>query len=710
MERYLVKLYFVNYYSCLICLNSNYRFRHCKSADMESIQRAIREELQKNRKFVKTMEDFSTMKTNEERVRFAWSLSVVQKHIHLEEYDNRKNSEESCQIRIKGNQFFQKKNYAKSLKLYTASVLKAPVTSMNCFDRSEPNTDTRDVDLANAYANRSAALFHLDDYVACLWNAELAFQFGYPKENHYKLHDRQGKCHRKLNDFTKAQQSFQKAVESLEFSNLDEKKRQHFTQNLQRLIEEIRCEDCSEDPEKELEGSSRAVNRFHSNVPQIDKNSQNPVFLSASSVIGLRESDEMGRGLMASADIKVGEVVAVEKPFASVNLCEREQEYCSHCCRRVNSPVPCQQCCDVAFCSLQCHEEGWAEYHRDECKIIRHVQNMKSKLGHLGLRIVMKAGFANLMQERSNFCADDVSESLGFTKNGHYDSEDYHALYTLVNHGDKRTPEDLFDKAVQTVYLLKCLELTSFFKGGLVGQEEDARCYIGGHILRQIQMLPCNAHEISEIHWKPGDPTVTNTTEIGSGAYALLSLINHSCDPSVVRHSYGNVCVVRAIKPIKKGEEILDNYGALYPLSVRAERRAKLRPSYFFDCNCEACQLDLPLYFDIPTDTPVFKCGECAGPIFIVPDKHLADSECSSCHRRQDLTQTVKELQDSTNKYHVALERVLSEVDIQAALQVLLNHLDFLMTHISIPWRDINNCQEAIKQCFATLANSYILP
>lgn len=681
------------------------------TAGMEVIQKAICEELQKKREFVKTMEEFSKMKTNEERVKFVLSLPLVQKHINLEDYDNSKNSEESCHLRTEGNQYFIKKNYSKSLKLYTASVLKAPVTNMNCFDKMETKTETKNLELANAYANRSAAMFHLKDYTACLWNAELAFRFGYPIENHYKLHDRQGKCHRQLQDFTKAKQSFQSALKSMEFSTLDEKKRQNLCKDMQRLIEEVKIEGCNLDLENHMDEDQRQpINHFHSDLPQIDKSSQNSVFLSASSTVILRESTEMGRGLMASTDIKVGDIVAVEKPYASVNLPEREKEYCSHCSKRINAPVPCQQCSDVAFCSLQCQEEAWTEYHRTECKIIRHVQNMKSKLGHLAFRMVLKAGFPFLFKERSNFCQDDVSESVGYNGDGCYDSENYHALYTLVNHGDKRTPEDLFNKAVQTVYLLRCLELTPFFKESQKGQEMDAKCCIGSHILRQIQMLPCNAHEISEILWKPGDPTVTNCIEIGSGAYTLLSLINHSCDPAVVRHNYGNICVVRAIKPIKKGEEILDNYGALYPLTIREERRAKLRPQYFFDCNCDACQLQLPLYFDIPEDVPVFKCTGCSGPIFISQDKDLAEAECSSCHQKKDLTQTVMKLQESTNGYHVALEQVLAGVDMQAALEVLLKHLEFLTVHISLPWRDINNCQEAIKQCFATQANSYILP
>lgn len=45
----------------------------------------------------------------------------------------------------------------------------------------------------------------------------------------------------------------------------------------------------------------------------------------------------------------------------------------------------------------------------------------------------------------------------------------------------------------------------------------------------------------------------------------------------MVRYNYGNICVVRVIKFIKKGEEIFDNYGVLYLLIIREERRVKLR-------------------------------------------------------------------------------------------------------------------------------------
>ena len=80
---------------------------------------------------------------------------------------------------------------------------------------------------------------------------------------------------------------------------------------------------------------------------------------------------------------------------------------------------------------------------------------------------------------------------------------------------------------------------------------------MGAVILKHLQNLPCNAHEISEMEIPLSTSNGTTTSavtnnnslnnslasgsardstvhEIGAGVYALLSLLNHSCDPNVV--------------------------------------------------------------------------------------------------------------------------------------------------------------------------------
>lgn len=112
------------------------------------------------------------------------------------------------------------------------------------------------------------------------------------------------------------------------------------------------------------------------------------------------------------------------------------------------------------------------------------------------------------------------------------------------------------------LYLLKILEMTPFFYNGGSDPRNVSlqdKVSIGAVILRHLQNLPCNAHEISEMElFTPSANTPAASTngnakdstvhEIGAGVFALLSLLNHSCDPNVVRHYYSSGAVVRAIR------------------------------------------------------------------------------------------------------------------------------------------------------------------
>lgn len=65
--------------------------------------------------------------------------------------------------------------------------------------------------------------------------------------------------------------------------------------------------------------------------------------------------------------------------------------------------------------------------------------------------------------------------------------------------------------------------------------------------------------------------------EIVSGIFVIFSLFNYSCDFSVIRNFYGDICVVRVIKNILSGYEIFDNYGIFFVVSVKFERDNKLK-------------------------------------------------------------------------------------------------------------------------------------
>ena len=73
---------------------------------------------------------------------------------------------------------------------------------------------------------------------------------------------------------------------------------------------------------------------------------------------------------MASKDITVGEVVAVEKAIVSHMLPEYMGKNCSHCFKTMKSPLPCLTCTKVMFCSLKCRDAACSTYHQYECKLV----------------------------------------------------------------------------------------------------------------------------------------------------------------------------------------------------------------------------------------------------------------------------------------------------------------------------------------------------
>ena len=167
--------------------------------------------------------------------------------------------------------------------------------------------------------------------------------------------------------------------------------------------------------------------------------------------------------------------------------------------------------------------------------------------------------------------------------------------------------------------------------------------------------------------------------EIGSAAYTTLSLLNHSCDPSVVRHCYRDICVVRALKHIRKGEEIIDNYGFLYATEEKHNRIKHLSDQYYFTCQCIPCKENWPLYNELPDKPPQFLCKDCLN-LF---DRN--SFKCNNCSY-EDLEVAEYYKDDWQSKYQTAMENVLQEKDVYKSNEFLLKYLDPVSyTHLTLP-------------------------
>ena len=66
----------------------------------------------------------------------------------------------------------------------------------------------------------------------------------------------------------------------------------------------------------------------------------------------------------------------------------------------------------------------------------------------------------------------------------------------------------------------------------------------------------------------------------------------------------------------------------------------------------------------------------------------------------------MNEFHKMTKQYRKAFENVL-QGHYEDAVPILKEYLSYLDNNVKRPIRDYNDCQEALKQCWSALANSY---
>lgn len=113
--------------------------------------------------------------------------------------------------------------------------------------------------------------------------------------------------------------------------------------NLQSIIQEQNTVPFF--PDKVENGVTNNDKKFVRNlVPELKE--CHPKFPNFSSSISVQYDPEgvRGRYCVASRDIEVGELLAVETPFVWLLDKESSRVHCWHCFRPLLAPVPCVQC------------------------------------------------------------------------------------------------------------------------------------------------------------------------------------------------------------------------------------------------------------------------------------------------------------------------------------------------------------------------------
>ncbi|KAE9534752.1 hypothetical protein AGLY_008044 [Aphis glycines] len=289
---------------------------------------------------------------------------------------------------------------------------------------------------------------------------------------------------------------------------------------------------------------------------------------------------------------------------------------------------------------------------------------------------------------------------------GKHEPDNYANLYDLVTHREKRSVQDILHRTHVAAFYLYCLKKTNYFTMDVDCDTNrrltDDELFIGSLLLHHLLLLQFNAFEVSELRQLGNEQ---ETVFIGGSIYPTLALLNHSCDPCVVRYHRGTTVVVHNIRELHAGEAITENYGPMFMLHPKEDRLQTLKNRYWFECNCIACCQDWPTLEQMKTNTSLrIRCSHCKNSITVTTESMEFIVHCMVCSKTTKLLPVLKVLQETENKYSVA-KRLMDKHNYEKALAEFMALLSLLHKHMVPPFRDYHLCQQAIRQCMLTFGN-----
>ncbi|XP_012270272.1 SET and MYND domain-containing protein 4 [Orussus abietinus] len=582
--------------------------------------------------------------TDEQRVIYTFNL-LEKFGIQPESTCFQKDTEKSVNKRIKGNKIYTSRfanaeQYVNAWEMYSESIAYAL-----------PGSE----ELALAYGNRSAVLFRLKKYKECLEDIERALSSNYPDDSRPKLLLRREMCFKVLGELDR-EKKFQETHQLMEKMSVKEGSKAV----LENMVRMIKLD--------ELRGK---VNEKEYPLPEIA--SCNPEVPVASDGVQIKYDDIFGRHLVATRDIKPGEILVVEKPYALVLAPERRYTHCAKCLTIAWNGIPCDHCVYAMFCSEKCKEDAWKEFHDIECPVVGLLLNLQmDTLGLLSMRLAIiitrKMGSLEALRKELEI-VDNWKDprTRGYSDDGKFDNENYRAVYSLMTNADKRSMADIFGRALNTTYILFFLATrTEMFgkklKASLPALLKSSKfTFVGGMILHHQQMIPINTYMFSEE--REHECVIT-----GAALTTVSSLFNHSCNPNVDWNAMKQQLVFSALYPIKKDEQLFVSYGFMYVTMEKEARQKKLKEQFYFECRCQPCEENWPMYFELMSYT---RCITSRRKVAIIKKalrnlnryKYLADvgdiesdpdmlknlfkmtevlSECAPCKEYSDVIETIK--------------------------------------------------------------------
>ena len=554
---------------------------------------------------------------------------------------SQKDFERAEYFRQEGNKYYLQGINAKALECYNDSIRHYPLKSSDAAAVNSSNRLPDNKGLSLAFANRSAVFFNWKQYRKCLTDIEQAFELQYPDNLQYKLLKRRAECLLELGEFEAAKAALLAAKESLIDNNEKMKAKGKVMSSIDELERKIHGS---------VSGEKKEANTNEDKVLQVAFEG-NEQLLDASDGIKIGYAPKVGRYLVAERSFHSGDVLIVENPFASAVLQKLYKSHCRHCLQKADDMVPCNDCCTQTYCSEECRKDSWQQKHYFECGHLVRLHEVG--IASIALHIVLRTEVKTLLEQHINTLTGNATTEMPFGLQNEKIFSDYRMIYNLTLHTKNMTFYNIIEYAITAIALLMILKEGSFFerpeivqlrdvvdieygklcqeslcgslKHGALNSINFVELLYGSLMFKHILQIICNgiaATAICDIKDSESQISTYAEMRLGTGIYAVASLLNHSCDPNCIQTFAGNTLVIKAAKEVKAGKELTISYGPLFSKQNWEERQNILKDQYYFTCSCERC-INGP---DDETDFFAYKCQNCEGPI-----SDLDTGFCPSC-------------------------------------------------------------------------------
>ena len=232
----------------------------------------------------------------------------------------------------------------------TAAIKKPPVLlllALSCYNEALIWAENNSLQLTQAIANRAFVWLKLQKFSLALSDLEKVLSFeNYPKNSQFKIYQRLATVFQNLGQFGKSVENFNKAIKSIDDSNLSKEQKGTFKEGIRNDIKSVQNMPETVNKEDNNESNSEhnlLVTMEHEEMPNVTNK------------LEVKYSDQKGRYSIAKEIIYPGEVIIRTKAIASMVKIHNTKLICYNCLTFTLSPVPCDICSAVVFCSSNCY-------------------------------------------------------------------------------------------------------------------------------------------------------------------------------------------------------------------------------------------------------------------------------------------------------------------------------------------------------------------